>query len=283
MKLYKDSLSCTKENLMKVFDVTTIKTVENTLKEEEDITYDKKLKRYRFKDLLPKKIPYEIFFDVFEESIINKDIKQDFSIMNNNLDRTLLIETEPLSELSKKIIELKTAINSNCILMIKYKKNGWDSEDKYIKPHTIFSNGFTYYLYASYHEKNGKNVNETRSFEFNHIENIQVEEYSTSEVFKKVLFGNAFGPYQKDKYILLEFDRMSTDFFKKANIFNNPSYEIIDINENTLIAKMYYNSLEIEVVKFIQQWMPHIKISDKDENKNKIYKIIKENFDKLIF
>ena len=56
----------------------------------------------------------------------------------------------------------------------------------------------------------------------------------------------------------------------------------MDINENTLIAKMYYNSLEIEVVKLIQQWMPHIKISDNDENKSKVYKIIKDNFEKLI-
>lgn len=75
---------------------------------------------------------------------------------------------------------------------------------------------------------------------------------------------------------------MSTDFFKKADIFNNPTYEIVDIDIDTLTAKMFYNSLDIEVLKLIQQWMPHIKISNQDKNKDILYSKIKENFYKLI-
>jgi len=285
VRLYTDSLSCTKENLKNVFNVTTEKTVENTLKDNEEIIYDKKLKRYRFTNLLPSYIPYEIFYEVFQDSINNISIKKDFTTISTfltNIDEILMIETKHLSDLSKKIIQLKTAINTNCVLKINYKKNGHDPEEKFIKPHTIISNGFTYYVYGSYHEKNGKDINQTRSFEFNRIENIEIEEFVANEIFKKEQFGNAFGPYNKDKYILLEFDRMSTDFFRKANIFSNATYEIVDIDENILTAKMFYNNLHIEVVKIIQQWMPHIKVSNEDSNKDLIYEIIQSNYSKLL-
>jgi len=170
------------------------------------------------------------------------------------------------------------------VLKIKYKKNGFEPEDKYIKPHTIISNGFAYYAYASYHEKNGKDIGQTRSFEFNRIEDIETVEYSMSEVFKQELFGNAFGPYNKEKYILLEFDKMSSDFFKKANIFKNAAYELIDfdMDKGILTVKMFYNSLQIEVVKIIQQWMPHIKISKEDENQKTVYDIVKKNYVELL-
>lgn len=287
LKLYRESYSCTKSKLKDYFKVTE-KTIENTLKPHSDfIVYDKQLKRYRFNKLLPDFIPYEVFYEIFSESITNNTIKEDFLNIKNLFmgknDDIVMISTYNLSDFAKKVIMFTIAINDNNILRIEYTKNGDQKEIKFIKPHTIISNGFTYYCYASYEKRNGKDIDQIRTFEFNRIGNIESLEFISDEIFKIEQNGNAFGPYEKNKYILLEFDRMSTDFFKKANIFNNPSYEIIDINENTLIAKMYYNSLEIEVVKFIQQWMPHIKISDKDENKNKIYKIIKENFDKLIF
>ncbi|RXJ94805.1 hypothetical protein CRV00_05595 [Malaciobacter molluscorum] len=283
-RLYNDKFSCTKENLKELFGVTQ-KTIENTFKDNDEIIYDKKLKRYRFSKLLPSHIPYKIFYDFFSDSINNKQIKSDLSIITHALtdsEEILMVKTDLLSELSKKIIQFKTAINENCVLKILYKKNGFDQEEKFIKPNTIISNGFTYYLYGTYHEKNGKDVGETRTFELNRVEKIDIENFVDNEVFRKDQFGNAFGPYQKDKYVLLEFDRMSTDFFKKANIFNNPTYEIVDIDIDTLTAKMFYNSLDIEVLKLIQQWMPHIKISNQDKNKDILYSKIKENFYKLI-
>lgn len=117
-----------------------------------------------------------------------------------------------------------------------------------------------------------------RIFEFSRMGKIEGLEFVNDEIFKKNQKGNAFGPYQKDKYILLEFDRMSRDFFKKSNIFQNDAFEIVDIDENTLIAKYFYGSLKIEVVKLIQEWMPHIKINKNDENKEKVEKIIFENY-----
>jgi len=283
-RLFKDKVSCTKDNLKEIFGVTQ-KTIENTFKNNNEITYDKKLKRYRFSTLLPSYIPYEIFYDFFSDSINNKFIKSDLSILSQSFkddNAVLMVKTNLLSEFSKKIIQFKTAISENCVVKIQYKKNGFNSEEKYIKPNTIISNGFTYYLYATYHEKNIKDIGKLRSFDLNRVENIEIEEFVDNETFEKEQYGNAFGPYKKDKYILLEFDRMSTDFFKNANIFNNSTYEIVDIDENTLTAKMFYNNLQIEVVKIIQQWMPHIKVSEKDPQKQEVYEVIKSNYSQLI-
>jgi hypothetical protein len=287
LKLYRESYSCTKNKLKDYFKVTE-KTIENTLKPySKVIIYDKQLKRYRFTKLLPDFIPYEVFYEIFSESIANSTIKKDFLKIKNLFmqenEGIVMISTSDLSDFAKKIIMFTIAINDNNILKIEYTKNGDQKEIKFIKPHTIICNGFTYYCYASYEKRNEENVDSIRTFEFNRIGNIESLEFLSDEIFKIEQNGNAFGPYEKNKYIVLEFDRMSTDFFRKSNIFQNSTYEIMDINENTLIAKMYYNSLEIEVVKLIQQWMPHIKISDDDENKSKVYKIIKDNFEKLIF
>ena len=282
--LYEKSEYCTKAKLANILGVNP-KTIENTLKPLiDEIIFDKTLKRYRFNTLLPKYIPYKVFYKLFQDSIVNNIIKDDFLRIEETIDSSenaLMIETNKLSNITQKIIMFNIAMNDNCILDIEYSKPGSSEiENKFVQPNTIFTNGFTYYCYITYDEKNKKNVGEQRTLAFSSIGNIKADTYITNKTFKIEQKGNAFGPFSKEKYILLEFDRISSGFFQRERMFDFGQYEIIEMDFETgiYIVKMYYNSLDIEVLKIIQQWMPHIRVHPTDENKNLIYEKIKTNF-----
>jgi hypothetical protein len=192
-----------------------------------------------------------------------------------------MIETSKLSKIAQRIIMFSIAMNDNCMLNIEYTKPGSNEiENKFVQPNTIFTNGFTYYCYVTYDEKNKKDVGKQRTLAFTRIGNIKANTYITNKVFKIEQKGNAFGPFNKENYVLLEFDRLSSSFFQMEKMFDSGQYEIIEMDMKTgiYIVKMYYNNLEIEVLKIIQQWMPHIKVHPTDENKDLIYENIKRNY-----
>ncbi len=282
LKLYENNIECTKENLAEAYNVT-IKTIENSIKPySEEIIYDKKLKKYRFANLLPKYIPYKIFYNIFKESINDTFLKEDFFIIDNliNDDNDLfMIETEKLSEMSKKIIMFTLAINNNCILEVEYTTNAEEKYSRFIKPHTIFKDTFVYYCFISYDKRNNKNIGELRSFRFDKIGKIKIVEYIENEIFKKDIHGNKYGEYKKDNYVILIFNKISASFFKDTNLFNKPEYEvIIGLNSENVTVKMYYRNLTLEVIPMLQKWMPHIKIHNDDPLKKEIEEKIKENY-----
>lgn len=289
IKIYKvlfSDLICTKEILKDVLEVSSIKTVENNIKDIEDIEYDIKLRRYRFKNLLPKYIPNEVFFNIFKESIVNKLLKNDFLLLEKDISSIKtnnMICTEQLSVLAKKIIMFKNAIKDNCVLKVEYKKAGDKLDIKTIRPHTIFSNGFTYYVYITYDELNEKNIGEERTFAFNGIGRIEPIHYVNNQIFKKDQKGNAYGSFKKDKFVLLNLNKYSANFFKRELLFNDDAFEIIDedLGNESITIKMYYNDI-FEIEKIIQQWMPQIKIQNNSDLRDKIYLKIKNNMDKLI-
>lgn len=285
--LYENSQFCTKSKLADILEVNP-KTIDNTFKLlEDEIIFDKKLERYRFNTLLPKYIPYKVFYKIFQDSIANSTVKEDFLRIEEMIDlenNTLMIETNGLSESVQKIIMLTIAINDNCVLRIEYgKPKSNDIEVKYIQPNTLFTNGFTYYCYITYDKKNEININEQRTLAINRIGKMEMEEHVIDQIFKIDQKGNAFGPFNKKQYVLLEFDLFVRNFFQKEKMFGNGQFEIIeadDVDENFEIftVKMYYNNLNIEVIKIIQQWMPHIKVHPNDENRSFIYDEIKKNY-----
>lgn len=284
IKLYEDSAFCTKENLANYFGVT-LKTIENSLNAVSEIEYDKKLKKYRFSNLLPSYIPYRIYYDIFKDAISNEDLKKDFFIIDKFYyqDDIFMIETAQLSQFSQKVIIFYLAINNNSILKVEYTGNSKAKEIKYIQPNTLFSTGFDYCSFITYDERNIKDVGETRTFKFSNIGNITLVEYSTNKIFKQDKKGNVYGEYKKDKYVTLIFDRVSGDFFKSSKIFNKQEYEVVvGIDSENIIVKMYYNHLDGEVVKLIQQWMPHIKIHTEEPLKETIESKIKHNLAELL-
>ena len=288
IKLYKalyDNNDCTKEKLMEYLGVSSIKTVENNIKNLDEITYDLKLRKYRFVKLLPAYIPNEAFVNIFKNSIVNKLLKNDFFLLKediSSLETNNMMKTSELSNLAQKIIMFYNAINNNCILKVEYKKYGSDVEDKYIKPNTIFSNGFTYYAYITYAEENKKNIGETRTFAFNAIGKIMPHEYVSNEDFKKDQKGNAFGSFKKDKYVILNLHKQSASFFKREMLFSNDAFELIneELDGESITVKMYYNN-QFEIVKIIQQWMPDISIQNNMELREKVYSTISSNLTKL--
>jgi len=284
IKLYEDSSFCTKENLANHFGVT-LKTIENSLNTIPEIEYDKKLKKYKFSNLLPPYIPYRIYYDIFKDAISNEDLKKDFFIIDKFYyqDDIFMIETAQLSQFSQKVIMFYLAINNNGILEVEYTGNSKGKEIKYIQPNTLFSTGFDYCCFITYDERNLKDVGETRTFKFSNIGNIALVEYSTNKIFKQDKQGNLYGEYKKDQYVTLTFDRVSGDFFKSSKMFEKQEYEVVvGIDSDNIIVKMYYNNLDREVVKLIQQWMPHIKIHANEPLKKTIESKIKSNFEALL-
>jgi len=287
------NLECTKENLKNHLNVSSIKTVENNIKDIEDIEYDITIRKYRFKNLLPQYIPNEVFFETFKDSITNKLLKNDFSLLEKHISSVntkSMINTSEISNLAKKIIMLKNAIKYNCVVKVMYQKNSnfqkeenekIELEEKFIQPNTIYSNGFTYYTFITYDELNGKNIGEERTFAFNGIKDIEVIKYTTKIPFAKEQKGNAFGPFKKDKFVVLHLNSRVAHFFKRESFFSNDAYELIDEDLDGMSIKMYYNS-EFEIEKIIQQWMPNITIQNNLELKNKIYSRINDNLTKLL-
>jgi len=271
-----------KKYLAELFDVNP-KTIENTInKYPEDIILDKELTAYRFNTLLPKYIPHDIFFTLFQGSIGNEIIKNDFLSLSKMITKEEsmnlpMIPTQQLSDLAQKIIMSEVAINSNCIVALDYLGNSKPLEKKYIRPHKIIATGFTYYLYVSYDSKNEENIGAYRSLAFNGMHSLSPVKYLKEETFLMEGSGNAYGLIGKEKDITLKLESSSANYFKREGQFNKDNFDFISEEiDGSVIMKMYYNNLQ-EVVKLIQSWMPLISIRDNERITNEVYETIIKN------
>lgn len=273
-----------KNELALKLDVNT-KTIENTInKFPEDIILDKNIGGYRFNTLLPSQIPSNIFFQIFQDSIDNQVIKNDFlalakSILSQeDIDLPMMI-TKDLSILAKKIIMSNIAINNNCTLKIDYFGNNGSLETKYIKPHKVFVDVSKYYIYASYIEKNEKHIGEYRTFALNGISSIEAFEYIKNEIFYIDSKINSYGILNKDKYVHLRLKSIAANFFKKEGLFNKDNFDFIaEEADGSVDIKMYYNNIQ-EIVTLIQRWMPFISVQG--DLSEVVYKTIQMNYEQL--
>jgi len=282
---------CTKDELAKLCGDVSIKTIENTIKECDDIVYSKKLGAYHFKDLLPSQISYQNYFDLFKDNLSNPILKKDMirSVIDFGTDlHTIMLNTTHLSELSKKIIKLNTAINHNCIVKLFYKRDDKYIGDRYIQPNQIITFDSIYYLYFKYDIKNKKQGLVTRPFAFNGIENIEEVEYiKESKQFRTYEIGNSFGTVDEakksKKKIILKLHSYAAYFFIREGLFESPYYKFIKSNSkgNEVEMEMIYND-DIEVVKLVQQWLPYIYVLNDSENSQSIIDGIKENYTKFL-
>ena len=283
-ELYKEPKK--KKELAELFKVTT-KTIENTISRySEEIILDKELGKYRFKNLLPLYIPHDIFFHLFQNSISNEIIKNDyfnFSKLINDTENINfpMLETQGLSRLAQKIIMAEVAINSNCIIKLEYLGNSKPMETKYIRPHKIITDQSTYYLYISYDDRNEENIGSFRSLAFNGMHNFIPVAYMKNKVFRIKGIGNAYGLITKEKYITLKLASASANYFKREGQFNKENFDFVSEEiDGSIIVKMYYSNIQ-EVVKLIQSWMPLISIYDTVEITQKVYDTINENTKRL--
>lgn len=288
-ELYNGVLS--KTYLAKKHDVST-KTIENTIityskETPDDIIYDTKIAAYRFKNLLPTYIPYQLFFTLFESSIANKTIKQDFLIIGKFLNKKgntnmPMIKTSSLSPLAQKLIKCAIGINQNCILEIDYKGHKKDREIKFVIPQKITSTAFSYYLYGSYDKRNEKDVGQSRSLALTGIYSISPIEYIKGQKFAISGIGNAYGIINKDKFVMLKLQTSSANFFKREGLFQEDNYDFVtEEADGSIMMKMYYNSPS-EIVSLLQKWMPLISIQDETTITKEVYGKISENYKQLI-
>jgi predicted DNA-binding transcriptional regulator YafY len=274
----------TKQELADLFKVST-KTIENTIKTCDDIVYSKKLGSYHFKNLLPDFISYQNYFTLFKDSVANPIIKKDFlkigSSLHNKFNETM-IDTNQLSELSKKIIKVEIAINHNCILKVEYTGNDKSKEEKYIQPKQIFTDGSIYYLSLVYDKKNKEKVGEERQFAFNGIESIRPVEYLKEVTFRSEKEVNAFGSFKNAKTIRLKLQNAAANYFKREGLFETNSFKFLsELSTNEIEVEMRYN-YKLEVIKLIQQWLPQVTIVDNSDEAQKILENIKRNYQVFI-
>ena len=272
---------CSKKELAENFGVTT-KTIENTISDySSQIILDRKIGAYRFNNLLPDYIPYNIFFKKLNDSIANEVIKNDFIKIGYKAGQIIdlpMIPTEKLSDLTKKIILISNAIKSNAILKIDYIGNDKPLESKYVIPNTIISTGFTYYLLCEYDKKNEKDIGQKRSLALNGMVNLEVVEYVKNGNFEIDKTGNAYGYIDKNKYVTLKLKASSANYFKREGQFSKENFDFISEDiDGTVTMKMYYNNIQ-EIVQIIQSWMPHISIDGHCEIYDIVYKKIEKNY-----
>jgi len=277
---------CTKQFLADEFLVST-KTIENTIKSCKDIVYSKKLGAYHFKNLLPQLISYQNYFSIFKNNLSNNILKKDIlSITKNfssNLDE-IMIETESLSPLSKKIIQMSTAINHNCIVKLSYEGNNKPLEEKYIQANQIITSNTssTYYLYTTYDKKNKKSIGSMRTLAFNSITHIEPIEYVKDIIFKTTKDGNEFGLYDEGKKIMLSLTSSAAHYFKREALFENKNFKFISEDSNHIVEmEMTYNH-KMEVVKLLQQWMPQITIKSQSDEAKEILEEITDNYNNFL-
>lgn len=276
----------TKQFLADEFSVST-KTIENTIKSCKDIIYSKKIGAYHFENLLPQLISYQNYFSIFKNNLSNNILKKDILSITKNLSSNLdeiMIETESLSPLSKKIIQMSIAINHNCIVKLSYEGNNKPLEEKYIQTNQIITSNTssTYYLYATYDKKNKKSIGSMRALAFNSITHIEPIEYVKDVVFQTTSDGNEFGLYDEGEKIMLSLTSSAAHYFKREALFENKNFKFISEDSNhTVEMEMTYNH-KIEVVKLLQQWMPQITIKSKSDAAKEILEDITNNYNKFI-
>jgi len=273
-----------KKYFANLYGVTT-KTIENTVAKMDDVVYDKKLSAYRFVSLLPKYIPHNLLIEFLQKSISNESAKEDFLTLSEMLKKQdinlSMVSTSLVSPLTQKIIMLEVAIRSNCIIKMNYIGNTKPMEEKYIKPHKINTSDNSYYLYASYDNKNKKDVGEYRSFAINSIQDITPIEWVKDEQFLISGEGNAYGMIKKDKWVILHLTKSSANYFKRERQFSKEQFDFIsEESDGRVVMKMYYNNIK-EVIQLVQKWAPFIKVDDNVSEKEYIYKAIVDNIEQL--
>ncbi|BDY14006.1 helix-turn-helix transcriptional regulator [Hydrogenimonas cancrithermarum] len=269
------------------YNVTT-KTIENTVaKTEGDVIYDRKLGGYRFAFLLPKYIPHDLLVELLQNSIGNETAKHDFLTLSRLLKEREgvhlpMIPTSLVSSLTRKLIMLEVAIRSNCVIKVNYVGNEKPMEEKYIRPHRINTSENSYYLYGSYDARNKKNIGEYRSFAVNSMHDIAPVEWVKGESFFMEGTGNAYGVITKERFVMLKLTGNSANYFKRERQFSKEQFDFIaEETDGTVLMKMYYNNLQ-EVIKLVQQWMPHMIVDESAPERTEVYAAIKANFDKLV-
>jgi hypothetical protein len=275
---------CSKEYLSKQFEVS-IKTIENTIKKDDNIIYSKKLGGYHFDNLLPSQISYHHYFYLFQDNLSNPILKRDMLTITSHFNsdaENMMIDTGILSDLSKKIIQLNTAINHNCVVKIAYRGNNKPKEDKYIQAHQILTVGSIYYLYISYDKRNKVDIYQKRQLAFNSIESLEVVEYKKEESFRSNEAINSFGSYENASTITLRLHGSVAYFFKREGFFEKQNYKFLSEDSNNSIEmQMVYNN-KIEVIKLVQEWMPQIQILNNSEESEAIRNEIRENYKAFI-
>jgi len=274
---------CSKLYLAEKLNVTT-KTIENTIKSCDDIIYSKKLGAYHFKDLMPSYISYQNYFDLFKENLANPILKKDMIESINSLGQNLnfiMVNTEKLSNLSKKIIQLNIAINHNCVVKVTYKRGDQiNREEHYIQPNNIITFESIFYLYLTYDKRDKKNKGvEKRPFAFNSINDIETVEYMKDTTFRINKIGNSFGFFEDaTKQVTLKLTGRSANFFKREGLFTNPYYQFISEESNGDIEIIMKYNHELEVIKLVQQWLPYILVVNNSNEAKEIIEGIKRNY-----
>jgi len=246
----------------------------------EDIIYDINLKKYRFNTLLPKKIPSYTLLKYLQSNINDTILNDDYNdiVESINTDDVAVIDTDRLSPLLQNIIRVQVSFVINAILEIEYFGLKQKLETKWIRPRTLINTGVSYYLNAIYDEKNSSNQGEERSFSLKGIQSMKIFEIEDKEILHLDGEGNAWGLFNKNKYITIKLVNEAAFFFKREKIANKKPFEFISEEpDGSVLINMYYND-EQEIVQIMQRWMPYITILKESDLSERIYSIIRNNF-----
>lgn len=275
-----------KDQLASMLNVTT-KTIENTVKQQSgNIKYSKKRKGYSFAEMMPEYISLENYIKAMGGTIESENVKKDLTSISQTISKDRLIPTKNLSLISQVIIKIQIAINHQCTLKLLYRAIGKSPEVKYVKPlQLVVSNG-VHYLAGEYVEKNKVNVGEKRNFAINSILSLEKHEFlfpNENTAGTKATY-TAFGEISKEKYAIISLDPSLANFFKREHQFAKEVYDFVSEDADGSVTMRVYYAKEIEVKRFLYQWMPEAAICEDEqpELRERIYAEIDEDFQKFM-
>jgi hypothetical protein len=240
----------------------TKKTIDNMGKRHgEDLTFDRTLLRYRFKNLLPARLPADAAFGVLKKALPDSAIREDLAtLIDPSLPR--FVPTASFGAATKKLLALHVAIVSNCVIRFDYHGNLKGPETKTVRPHALFFDRGRRYLYASYDASHTEHAGEFRVFALEGIGEIWPVAYVKNGNFRMDIDGNAYGPFEGRQSVRLRLDPACAGHFRRDRLFELPAYELIEeLPDGSAVMDFYYNE-EDEAVRFILKWMPLVTLAE---------------------
>lgn len=195
-------------------------------------------------------------------SLENKALQD---LFNPNLNTSLLINPASFEKIQSKVFEELQVT----ILEHKLTRFHYNQKERKIKPYKLKHYLGRWYLLGVENES-------IKTFALEKIKNLVVcsqEDFAPDEDLVKEIEKNEFNFLSKDRNeIVLYIDSYAMPYFEKRKIL--PNQKILSKDENGMEVSTQ-SSYDEEILRIIQQWMPHILILSPESLKERLKERVK--------
>ena len=186
----------------------------------------------------------------------DKKAKQFFKKYKQSISNNIYTKvfTEDISKRIEDLLLIERAINELKIVTMNY--NGKDRE---VHPYKIANFDGYWYLVAL-----NTSDNKIKNFYFKNSSKVEITdntfEFPKNDVLEKIEKGiNAYFDFDaKEIEVIILVDSKVADIFSRLKI--NSSQRVMRVNNDSSLEVSICITHEMEIIPFIQKWLPHIKV-----------------------